>query len=204
MEDIKMLYTKKNRKRNLKEDPRIEGFGIFELVFVLVVSSVIAFVVISFWPSSLNVNTQAKELASDFLYTQSLSMTTGQVHHLKFLSPTEYEIRDMSVIPTVQIKKVTLHSGVFWTFTGLAILIAYDEEGVPYINDTNLPLNPVPYNLVGRGAYFQVSDASGNNATVIIPPSGVPIIYDGNWECYFGGTPTHPCCGSTWCQVPVK
>ena len=118
----------------------MDGFTLIELALVIIIVSIIAVVaLLQLSPAgNINLGAQAKQLASDIRYTQSLSMNKDQRYYLSITTASNtYQILNASgtaVILPMGNTTVTLNSGIaFGTLTNLPNnLIAFDGKGAPY------------------------------------------------------------------------
>jgi MSHA pilin protein MshC len=122
---------------------RVAGFTLIELVMVISLIAILATAATFINQSNAIVlDAQAKQLASDIRYTQSLAMTNGQRFYLIKVSSTTYEIRNASDVAQrlpLGSTTMTLNSGItFGTFTNLPNnLIAFSGLGAPYTTSTS-------------------------------------------------------------------
>ncbi len=119
------------------------GFTLLELIFVLLIMSIISVTVMLQWTASgIDLGAQAKELASDIRYTQSLAMTNGQRYYLIKQSSTTYQIMTSGGTAVMLFNgrtTATLNSGItFGTLTNLPNnLVAFDGKGTPYTTSSS-------------------------------------------------------------------
>jgi len=118
------------------------GFTLLELVFVLILMSILSVGIYLKWPGSIiNLGGQAYQLADDLRYTQTLSMTTGQRYRLVKTSANTYQIVNFAgtaIKLAMGNTSVTLNSGItFGTLTNLPnSLVEFDGLGGPYTTAT--------------------------------------------------------------------
>lgn len=144
------------------------GFTLIELILVMVLIGILAYSVMTRDSSSvLAASAQAEQLAGDIRYTQSMAMTRGQRFRINFTA-SSYQITDMAGTPQV-------HPGTGTTaaisLPGASLsgynpplssnYLAFDGQGVPYIDATN---------LLAANAVITVT-RGGNTRTVTINPT---------------------------------
>jgi len=148
---------------------KMQGFTLIELIIVLILMSILAVWTVNQWPGlTLNLPTQAQQLANNIRYAQSLSMSTDQRYRLVILSSTTYQLTNSSgtaVIMAAGNTIVTLNSGItFGTLTNLPNnLVAFDGQGIPYVNATT------PGTALSANGTIPLS-ANGQTTSVIITP----------------------------------
>jgi prepilin-type N-terminal cleavage/methylation domain-containing protein len=117
-----------------------KGFTILELIFVIVILSIIAKSVSSLWPgSNINLNAEAQQLASEIRYAQSLAQARAQRFRIN-LNSSHYSITDAAgtnyyTDPLKGQNTINFASGTTasWSSTILPNnLIGFDETGTPY------------------------------------------------------------------------
>jgi len=181
-----MLLAERLNK-SIKTTDKIKGFSLMELVIVLLIVGIMAIFALPFYQSTPNINMQADELAADILYTQSLSMSTGQPHHLKYLTNTTYEIRNITTGNVV--KNVTFQPGISIKLNGFLgyHLIAFDGLGMPYLNEPIIFSNQFgPAYVHMAAAYIELTDTAGNFATdYIMTTTGFVYVYYGTYQAGF-------------------
>lgn len=134
---------------------RHSGFTIVELVAIILLVGVLAFVAIPrFSGPSLRVDAQAEQLASDIRYTQTLAMTQGDRFRIN-LTAAGYQITDSGGL------NPEVHPG-----TGSTSVVALD--GVA-LSGYNPPLTGNYVAFDGRGIpYVGASTALSANATITL------------------------------------
>lgn len=120
------------------------GFTLIELVVVLVIIGILAIYPLFSWQgAAINLDGQAHQIANDIRYTQALSMSKADRYRFVKTSANTYQITNSSgtaiAFPSGN-TSITLGTGIaFGTLTNLPnSLIAFDGEGVPYVN-TSFP-----------------------------------------------------------------
>jgi prepilin-type N-terminal cleavage/methylation domain-containing protein len=74
-----------------------QGFTLIELVIVIAVVSIIGIISVMSWTgSAIDLGGQAKQLANDISYTQSLAMSKGTRYYLIITGTNTYQIRNAS------------------------------------------------------------------------------------------------------------
>lgn len=140
-------FTRKDsdmKKTTWKLITKNHGFTLMELVFVIAIIAIIGVVAMLSWISSdVNAGGQAKQLAQDIAYTQSLAMSKGARYYLIITGSTTYQIRNASGTPVTLAfgnTTMTLNNGItFGSPTNLPnSLICFDGKGAPY-TDTSSP-----------------------------------------------------------------
>lgn len=124
------------------------GFTLIELIIVIIIISILAAYAIARWPSAVNLNAQAEQLAAAIRYTQSLAMTKGARYLLTITTSNKsYAITSIGSSPTTVNDPITnntstiLGNGIsFGTITGLASVspyyIAFNGYGLPFSDNT--------------------------------------------------------------------
>jgi prepilin-type N-terminal cleavage/methylation domain-containing protein len=150
---------------------KTHGFTLIEMIFVILIIGVLAVLPIYNWPGTdINLDAQAKLLANDLRYTQSLAMSKSERYSLVGISSTAYQIQNSAGTP------ITLPSGsTTETFNaGLTIsgqanlpdgLVSFDGKGTPYL-DTTVPGSP----LVAGTTYTISITGGGLTKSVGISP----------------------------------
>ncbi len=148
----------------------VHGFTLLELILVIVVISIMAVEVLPIMSTSTTISllAQAKQLASDIRYTQTLAMTKGQRYYLIKQSSTTYQILSSAgtAVPLVMGNTtVTLNSRItFGTLTNLPnSLIEFDGRGTPYVTSAS------PGTALASTATIPLV-SGGNTHTVSITP----------------------------------
>lgn len=121
---------------------RHHGFSLIEMVIVISVIAIIGITSFMHWTGThINVGGQAKQLASDITYAQSLAMTKGVRYYLIITGSNTYQIRNAN--GTAQQMALgntttTLNTGItFGTVSNLPNnLICFDGKGAPYTTST--------------------------------------------------------------------
>jgi len=151
----------------------LKGFTFIEFVIVLIIISVLVAIAIPMWPgTSINASAQADQVAADILYTQTLSLTTGERHRFVRLSTTTYQIQDSTGTairnPGAGATTITLNSGItFGTFTNLPNnLIVFDGKGIPYTTTA------IPGTTLAAIASIPIVSASLTKTIQIRPTTG--------------------------------
>ena len=122
---------------------RHHGFSLIEMVIVISVIAIIGVVSFMQWTGTdINVGGQAKQLASDIAYTQSLAMTKGVRYYLIITSSNTYEIRNASgTAQQMALGNTTATLNTEITFGSLTNLpnnlICFDGKGAPYTTSSS-------------------------------------------------------------------
>jgi type II secretory pathway pseudopilin PulG len=133
------------------------GFTLLELIIIIVIMGIVAFVVtIKFPGTSVNLKAQTEQLTNDIRYTQNLSMARNQHYRLVITSPTTYEVQN--AVGTTDYS-VTLGSGIA-SIAGDTII--FNSKGVPYSDDST-PLASVQT--------FVLTNSGGETASASITPT---------------------------------
>jgi MSHA pilin protein MshC len=123
----------------------IKGFTLIELIIVIMVLAIVSVYCSVLFTNKPNLYAQAKLLADDLRYTQSLSMTHDQRYRFVKLSSTSYTIQNSSgtsIIMPDEANSVSLNSGItFGTLTGFTNTIVFDSRGVPYADSSTTPMS---------------------------------------------------------------
>ena len=152
--------------------PRAEncqGFTLIELILVILVISIISATVLLQSPvSSLNMGYEANRVLNDIRYTQALSITSGQRYRWVKVSSSTYQILNEAGTPVLLPSgknQLTLTNGItLGTLSNLPNnLIAFDSQGVPYIN------NSIPGTALAATASIPIN-STGHTVTVQISP----------------------------------
>ncbi|MDX1902416.1 MAG: GspH/FimT family pseudopilin [Gammaproteobacteria bacterium] len=148
------------------------GFTLIELIIVIIIMSILATKAYFNWSSAtINLASQANQIAADLRYAQTLSMTTGQRYRFVKMSSTTYQILN-SAGTAIQLTSggttATLSSGItFGTLTNLPNnLVAFDGKGVPY-TDTGSPGT-----ALASTAVINLSAGSNTTTVSIVPETG--------------------------------
>ena len=121
------------------------GFTLIELAIVIILLAILsAYASISFTDSP-NLYAQAKLLANDIRYAQSLSMTHGERYRFVKLSSTSYAIQNGSSVNIVMSNgstSVSFGAGIaFGTPSGFTSTIVFDSRGTPYADSNTTPMS---------------------------------------------------------------
>lgn len=148
------------------------GFTLIELAIVIIVIAIIGVVSFMKWTGTdINVGGQAKQLASDISYTQSLAMTKGVRYYLIITGTNTYQIRNASgSAQTLAMGNttVTLNTGItFGSLTNLPnSLIAFDGKGAPYTTASS------PGTTLSGTATIPLITSSSTRTVSIAPTTG--------------------------------
>jgi len=149
-----------------------QGFTLIELIMVLTVVGVLAFIA---WPrlsqNTLELSSQAEQVASDIRYAQSLSMTRGatlgsQGRYCIAFTTTGYQFRQNANSYGTPCSIAVTHPA-----TGLAAAIVL--SGSTAVSTTNLtsPGNYIEFDTRGQPTSFV---AAATDATVVLSATGGP------------------------------
>jgi MSHA pilin protein MshC len=149
---------------------RWHGFTLVELVVIITLLGILAFVAVPRFMNqgAVNVSVMAEQLANDIRFTQSLAMTSGQGNRINLTAAT-YQITTSAGVPIVHpvtgntapipLNNASL-SGYSPPLTNS--YVAFDSKGVPY---TDVATNTV---LVANATITLTT--GGNTRTVVISP----------------------------------
>lgn len=146
------------------------GFTLIELIVVLTIVGVLAFVA---WPrlsqNTLELSSQAEQVASDIRYAQSMSMTRGaalgaQGRYCIFFTATGYQLRHNNNDYTKTCTVAVNHPA---TGSSAAIVLS----GSTAVSTTNLTTNFLEFDTKGQPTTFT---AAGTDATVVLAATGGP------------------------------
>lgn len=127
---------------------RETGFTMVELIVIIVLISLLAFMAASRFPGGgMDVSSQAEQLAADIRYAQTLSMTRGDRYRIN-LTAAGYQVTDSAGNPEVHpgtgstsavaLDGVAL-SGFNPPLTGDYVI--FDGRGVPYVDTAGTALS---------------------------------------------------------------
>ena len=138
----------------------VKGFTLVELAVIIILVALLAFTAMPRLPGpSLDVDSQAEQLAAEIRYTQSLSMTRGDRYRVN-LTAAGYQITDSGGL------NPEVHPGTSSTnpvaLDGVSLggynppltssYVAFDGRGIPYVDaSTTLSANAT-ITLTGGGA----------------------------------------------------
>lgn len=151
---------------------RAAGFTLMEMAIIIILLGILSVGAYVRWPGNvLNLDAQARQLAADLYYTQSLAMNGGQRYRLVKTSANTYQIQDAAgtAVPTSSgATTVTLNrSMVFGTLTNLPnSLLNYDGRGIPY-TDTGSPGT-----ALSATAAWTLSAGSESTTVSVTPSTG--------------------------------
>jgi Tfp pilus assembly protein FimT len=156
------------------------GYTAVEIAVIIVVLSILCVLVVARWPGNRpKINSQARSLAGDIRYAQSLAMTQGVHYRLNILSTSTYSITTSAggavLNPSTGSNVVTLSGNIlFGTLTGLpSNLIAFSGQGKPYTDSaattTALASTAViPLTVSGQTCNVSITQETGK-VTVTCP-----------------------------------
>ena len=153
----------------------VKGFTLIELIFVILLLSIIGIVLLPQWTaSSLSLEFEARRVLSDIRYVQALSMMSGQRYRFVKLSSTSYQLTNESgtaVLLPSGVTQITLPTGM--TIGSLSNLpnnlVAFDSQGSPYVN-TTLPGTAlsstaiIPLSMGSQTRSIQITSETGYGA----------------------------------------
>lgn len=121
------------------------GFTLIELLIVIILIAILAVSFSFLFSSSPNLYAQAKLLANDMRYVQSLSMARGIRYRFVKISGTSYTIRDASgnsiAMPNGS-TVVSFGNGIqFGSISGFTTALVFDSKGMPYADSSATPLS---------------------------------------------------------------
>jgi len=146
------------------------GFSLIELIMVLTLVGVLAFIA---WPrlsqNTLELSSQAEQVASDIRYAQSLSMTRGaalgsQGRYCIVFTATGYQFRQNNNSYATPCSIAVNHPA---TGSSTAIVLS----GSTAVSTTNLTGGYIEFDTKGQPTNFT---AAGTDATVILTATGGP------------------------------
>lgn len=133
----------------MKHYSKSKGFTLVELTIVIVVVGILITYVVLMWPDkSIELDTQAAQLASDIRYVQSLSMSHNNntatnnlyLYRLDLSNSNQYQILDGSgnpikYPPGSSTTIVSLGNGISMSNNRTSYLV-FDGTGTPYYSQT--------------------------------------------------------------------
>lgn len=146
------------------------GFSVLELILVIAIMGILAFVAIPRWShNKILVEFEARRVLNDIRFAQAMSMASGQRYRWVRTSSTSYQITNeagSAVMMPSGGTSLTLTSGVsFGSFTNLpSNLVAFDSRGRPYTTST------YPGTALASSATIPLTGA-GQTATITITPT---------------------------------
>ena len=154
------------------------GFTLIELVFILVIISILAVLPLFNWPGTvINLDAQSRLLADDLRYAQSLAMAKTERYRFVYTSSTTYQIQNSTGAAilfasgaTTQTLNKDLTLGVTSTLPNN--LVVFDGKGSPYSSTGSSGTA-----LVAGSTYsFTVTDGTTIKNIVITPITGRIVI----------------------------
>lgn len=151
---------------------RSQGFSLIELVMVIAVMAIIGVVSFLQWTgTNINAGAQAKQLAADIAYTQSLAMTKGVRYYLIITGGNTYQVRNASgTAQAMALGNTTTTLGTGITFGSLTNLpnnlICFDGKGAPYTTSTT------PGTALDATASIPLVTSSSTRTVSIAPTTG--------------------------------
>src|SRR3990167_285538 len=144
------------------------GVTMIELVIVILIIGILAVIAVPKWPTSVNLEFEARRLLSDIRYTQGLSMATGERYRWVKVAANSYQITNEAgtpiIMPSGATQIVLVDQAVFGTLSNLPnSLLAFDSRGVPYTDAS------IPGTALAATATISIT-ASGRTRTVSITP----------------------------------
>lgn len=149
-----------------------DGFTLIELIAVILIISILSAVAMMNWQAGIiDLGGEAKQLAGDIRYTQSLAMTKGQRYYLIKQSATTYQIMNAAgtaITLETGSTTMTLNNGItFGTLTNLPNnLIAFDGRGTPYTTSSS------PGTALAATATIPLVSGSSTKTISILPQTG--------------------------------
>jgi len=146
------------------------GFTLIELIMVLTVVGVLAFIA---WPrmsqNTLELSSQAEQVASEIRYAQSLSMTRGaalgsQGRYCIIFTATGYQFRQNNNSYGTPCTIAVNHPA---TSSSAAIVLS----GSTAVSTTNLTGNYIEFDTKGQPTSFT---AAATDATIVLTAAGGP------------------------------
>jgi type II secretory pathway pseudopilin PulG len=154
----------------------VNGFTLVELVAIIVLVALLAFTAMPRLPGpSLDVDSQAEQLAAEIRYTQSLSMTRGDRYRIN-LTSASYQITDSGgvnpeVHPGTSSTNPVLLDGVALSGYNPPLTnnyVAFDGRGMPYTDVTGTALS--------ANATITLNGGGATRTVVISPETGRVVL----------------------------
>lgn len=144
------------------------GFTLIELAIVIILLAILSVYVSISFTDSPNLYAQAKLLANDIRYAQSLSMTHGERYSFVKLSPASYAIQHGSSVNIVMPNgstSVSFGTGIaFGTLSGFTSTIVFDSRGMPYADSNTTPMSStaiIPLTKDNQTAFVTINPETG-------------------------------------------
>ena len=150
----------------------VKGFTLIELIVTILLIAIIAVSVAPKWPvHSLSLSQEIRRILHDIRYTQTLSMFTGERYRWVQLSGNSYQIVNAAGIPVLLPTGSTIltltNDVTFGSLINLPNnLIAFDRQGIPYIN------TGIPGTALSATALIPLLNGGQTHSVTITPQTG--------------------------------
>lgn len=155
---------------------KLEGFTLIELLVVISVMIILSVAVVPrLTQSAMVVDLVARQVLNDIRQAQALSLTSGQRYRWVKISNTAYQLLTESgavvTLPSGATQYNLTNGVTFGTLTNLPNnLIAFDSQGVPYINSA------IPGTALATTAIITLTNGLQSRNVQITPQTGYGVL----------------------------